>query len=72
MEHVNEWCFRDIYKGGLWEDDSDVCAPHEASGLSTRRHDVRANRHFRLDHSGTLICVTTDSDVAVNILHGFC
>ena len=21
MEHVNDWCFRDIYKGGLWEDD---------------------------------------------------
>ena len=21
MKHVNDWCFRDIYKGGLWEDD---------------------------------------------------
>ena len=21
MEHVNGWCFRGIYKGGLWEDD---------------------------------------------------
>ena len=21
MEHVNCWCFRGIYKGGLWEDD---------------------------------------------------
>ena len=21
MEHVIDWCFRDIYKGGLWEDD---------------------------------------------------
>ena len=21
VEHVNDWCFRDIYKGGLWEDD---------------------------------------------------
>ena len=20
-EHANDWCFRDIYKGGLWEDD---------------------------------------------------
>ena len=19
MEHVNGWCFRGIYKGGLWE-----------------------------------------------------
>ena len=26
MEHVNNWCFRDIYKGGLWEDDLHVCA----------------------------------------------
>ena len=21
MEHANDWCFRDIYKAGLWEDD---------------------------------------------------
>ena len=21
MEHVNGWCFRGIYKGGLWEND---------------------------------------------------
>ena len=26
MEHVNDWCFRDIYKCGLWEGDLDVCA----------------------------------------------
>ena len=26
MEHVNDCCFRDIYKGGLWEEDLDVCA----------------------------------------------
>ena len=26
MEQVNNWCFRDIYKGGLWEDDLHVCA----------------------------------------------
>ena len=25
VEHVNDWCFRDIYKGGLWEDDLYVC-----------------------------------------------
>ena len=24
MEHVNGWCFRGIYKGGLWEDDLHV------------------------------------------------
>ena len=26
MEHVNGWCFRGIYKGGLWEDDLYVSA----------------------------------------------
>ena len=26
MEHVNSWCFRGIYKGGLWEDDLHVSA----------------------------------------------
>ena len=26
MEHVIGWCFRGIYKGGLWEDDLHVSA----------------------------------------------
>ena len=26
MEHVNGWCFRGIYKGGLWENDIHVSA----------------------------------------------
>ena len=26
MEHVNGWCFRGIYKVGLWEDDLHVSA----------------------------------------------
>ena len=26
MEHVNDWCFRDIYNGGLRDDDLHVCA----------------------------------------------
>ena len=30
MEHVNNWCFRDISKGGLWEDDLHVCALNSA------------------------------------------
>ena len=30
MEHVNGWCFRDIYKGGLWENHLHVSAhPHD-------------------------------------------
>ena len=32
MEHVNGWCFRGIYKGGLWENDLHVSAHmHPAS-----------------------------------------
>ena len=27
MEHVSGWCFRGIYKGGLWDDDLHVSAP---------------------------------------------
>ena len=26
MEHVNDWCFHDIYKGGLLKDDLYVLA----------------------------------------------
>ena len=26
MEHVNGWCLRGIYKGGLWENDLHVSA----------------------------------------------
>ena len=26
MEHMNGWCFRGIYKGGLWEEDLHVSA----------------------------------------------
>ena len=26
VEHGNGWCFRGIYKGGLWEDDLHVSA----------------------------------------------
>ena len=34
MEHVNGWCFRGIYKGGLWENDLHVSAlPAIASGM---------------------------------------
>ena len=31
MEHVSSWCFRGIYKGGLWEDDLHVSAQSESS-----------------------------------------
>ena len=26
MEHVNGWCFRGIYNGGLWDNDLHVSA----------------------------------------------
>ena len=32
MEHVNDCCFHDIYKGGLWED-LDVCALKRVSPI---------------------------------------
>ena len=36
MEHVNGWCVRGIYKGGLWEDDLHVSAlPAIASDMDT-------------------------------------
>ena len=28
-EHENGWCFRGIYKGGLWEDDLHVSAQEQ-------------------------------------------
>ena len=34
MEHVNGWCFRGIYNGGLWENDLHVSAlPATASDI---------------------------------------
>ena len=38
MEHVNGWCFRGIYKGGLWEDDLHVSAlAHDTGDTSLKR-----------------------------------
>ena len=42
MEHVNDLCFRDIYKGGLWDDDLLVktiymiSVPYRVYRVSTR------------------------------------
>ena len=33
MEHVNGWCFRGIYKGGLWENDLHVSAQQLKLGI---------------------------------------
>ena len=35
MEHVNGWCFRGIYKGGLWENDLHVSALNYGGYLLT-------------------------------------
>ena len=35
MEHVNGWCFRGIYKGGLWENDLHVSALNVSKGYIT-------------------------------------
>ena len=29
MKHVNDWCFRGIYNGGLWEEDLHFSAQRE-------------------------------------------
>ena len=34
MEHVNGWCFRGIYNGGLWENDLHVSAHFRSSILA--------------------------------------
>ena len=39
MKHVNDWCFREIYKGGLWDDDLHVCAPMHITRVR-RAYDV--------------------------------
>ena len=45
MEHVNGWCFRGIYKGGLWEGDLHVSARYPTDYLHINR--VVANyRHL--------------------------
>ena len=31
MKHVNDWCFRGIYNGGLWEEDLHYPALKKAS-----------------------------------------
>ena len=31
MKHVNDWCFRGIYNGGLWEEDLHYSALKKAS-----------------------------------------
>ena len=39
MIHVNGWCFRGIYKGGLWEEDLHVSAQKESADKNPYRHD---------------------------------
>ena len=34
MEHVNDWCFCDIYNGNLWEEDLDVYAVYKMENES--------------------------------------
>ena len=46
MEHVNDWCFRDIYKGGLWEDDLYMFLPCRL-GLVTCNVDLHSILCFK-------------------------
>ena len=45
MEHVNGWCFRGIYKGGLWENDLHVSAPKPTDYLHVNRVVVSQTFH---------------------------
>ena len=40
MEHVNGWCFRGIYKGGLWEDDLHVSAQQGQRYINITRNAI--------------------------------
>ena len=44
MEHVNGWCFRGIYKGGLWENDLHVSAhkPNKHGDAPQHKHSFGA------------------------------
>ena len=45
MEHVNNWCFRDIYKDGLWEDDLYVCAQIRSTVCTDSGH-ILLSKHI--------------------------
>ena len=47
MEHVNGWCFRGIYKGGLWEDDLHASARPDSGYLHDGRADQNPYPHDR-------------------------
>ena len=47
MEHLNGWCFRGIYKGGLWEDDLHVSVLKGWGYTHDRRADKYPYPHDR-------------------------
>ena len=63
MEHGNGWCFRGIYKGGLWEDDLHVSAPlyrshgllYRANGFLYRAHGLLNRAHGLLYRANGLL-----------------
>ena len=52
MEHVNDCCFRDIYKGGLWEEDLDVCALSSQMEVITMPNMTEKNIRTRNNNPG--------------------
>ena len=40
VEHVNDWCFCEMYRGSLWEEELDVCALLHEGCKTTLVHDV--------------------------------
>ena len=66
MEHVNGWCFRGIYKGGLWENDLHVSAL-KASAKTTSCKPL--SRRYEFDSSQ---CQYVCLDIFVNGLAVTC
>ena len=55
MEHGNGWCFRGIYKGGLWEDDLHVSAlQYDKAFLNTVQYENLLNVFIQCKLNGTI------------------
>ena len=72
MEHVNGWCCRGIYKGGLWEDDLHVSAQHTSLSLANASINTMKERYiFNRCYQGRLNidCLVIDKPCDYHVLH---
>ena len=75
MEHVNGWCFRGIYKGGLWENDLHVSALNlfrkdNKSHPKERKRCMRYNPHDKMFK--TFVQETELRNTVCGTKHTFC